>query len=147
MAHNHTEAQDITQEVYIKVYTNLKDFRFASSLKTWLYRITINTALNYNRKNKLMARSGNVQMTPVLTGSQPARKDQYEQIANENLLTVFLSKLNPQQRACLILKELEGLSCREIADELHISINTVLSRLKRAKEKLVRLAQKRGEWK
>ena len=133
---NTQDAEEVTQEVFLKVYHKLKGFRLESSLKTWIYRITVNCAINRFKKK---AREKN-------------RKDEYYENLNpwqafnespagshrrKEMIEMFLNILNPDQRVCVVLRSIEGLSYREIAETLRISINTVRSRLKRAREKLL----------
>ena len=49
---NNADAEEVTQDVFMKIYRNLKNFQFRSAFKTWVYRITVNTAINYYRKSK-----------------------------------------------------------------------------------------------
>jgi len=141
--HNREDAQEVTQDVFVKIYRKLGGFRFQSSLKTWLYRITVNTALNaYKNKAGYLARRvgyDEVLSTAVATEQRASIIDKEN---NEALIESMLRTLNPDQRACVILRDIEGLSYKEIAESLNININTVRSRLKRARETLVSLRRK-----
>ena len=122
------------------IYRKLKDFRGDSALKTWIYRITINYAVKYSkrmsRKNKgLVEFDENLIMSQGTTDA----RDIMDKEANEKLITELLDKLNPQQRACIVLRSLEGLSYQEIAKTLKIPVNTVRSRIKRARETMMAL--------
>lgn len=138
------DAEDIIQDVFIKIYKNLKKFQFRSSFKTWLYRITTNIAINhYRRISKERNRRVDydvaikTESTPDATGEIIDRED------NERLVASLLDLLNPDQRACIILREIEGLNYREISEVLKININTVRSRLRRARLALL-AHRKRG---
>ena len=136
ITNNPDDAKDVTQDVFMKIYRNLDQFRLQSSFKTWVYRITVNTAINTRRG---MAR----EMDRRDDGSSLI--DQYASITepsvdkgdHEKLITSLLELLNPDQRACIVLREIEGLNYREISEVLKININTVRSRLKRARETLL----------
>ena len=133
-------AEEVVQEVFMAVYRKLKDFRFRASLKTWLYRITVNTAVNTARKQSReqdRMRMYKDQMTAgeIFPGMEAAADKEYA----EKTVRVLLGHLNPDQRACLVLRSIEGLSYQEIAETLKININTVRSRLKRARETLLAL--------
>ncbi len=139
MVRGHEGAEDITQEVFLKIYKNVWKFRFRSSLKTWIYRVTFNTVLNFLRKYP----SGRyIEMKdPAQYAVEP---DVYEHIRKEDnrqRLDTLLEKLNPDQRACIVLRELQGFSYEEIAQTLRIKINTVRSRLKRARRILMNEAK------
>lgn len=139
---NHENAQEATQDVFVKAYRNLHTFGFRSSLKTWLYRIATNTAINiYRRTSKERKRRGDYE-TAICTASSPGSPDSgIEKKESGDLLNSMMSGMNPDQRACLVLREIEGLSYAEISDLLHINVNTVRSRLKRAREALMALGK------
>ena len=136
MVHNTADAEEITQEVFLTIYHKLREFRFQSSFKTWVYRITVNRAINYSKK---------------MAAERRRREEHYKYLNTHDMLSkpgeagdnyketidLCLKILNPDQRICVVLRSIEGLSYREIAGTLKISINTVRSRLKRAREKLL----------
>ncbi|HPM42303.1 MAG TPA: RNA polymerase sigma factor [Candidatus Omnitrophota bacterium] len=143
---NRSEAEDVTQEVFIKVYNNLKNFAFRSALSTWIYRITMNVTLNTRKKfsrytDKSVEYDDDIH-SQVFTQDAEVNPDHPDR---EALLAGLLSGLSPEHRACIILREIEGLSYEEMADALHININTVRSRLARAREALLAAGSKRGE--
>jgi len=146
ITNNRDDAEDVTQEVFIKVYKNLGKFRFHSSFKTWIYRIAVNTAINTCReKAKEMGRS-NEEIEDITDMNQyPAQEIEtaYDNKDNEKHISSLLKILNPDQRACIVLREIEGLNYKEIAEVLKVKINTVRSRLKRAREAL--LAHRKGK--
>jgi RNA polymerase sigma-70 factor (ECF subfamily) len=132
------DALEVAQEVFMIIHDKLKDFRFESSFKTWVYRITANYAINYAKKNsraKTVPFEESFGEGAVLNEAQ-AHMDQEHQ---SQLVEKLLSELNPDQRACVVLRDIQGLSYEEIAQSLNININTVRSRLKRSREKLLSL--------
>lgn len=137
------DAEEVTQDVFVNIHKNLKSFKFQSSLKTWVYRIATNTAINRAKKNsrksgREVALDENIPLQSFgETLTEQARKEN-----NEALVNKFLDQLNPDQRACVMLRDSEGLSYGEIAETLNININTVRSRLKRAREKLLQATGK-----
>jgi RNA polymerase sigma-70 factor, ECF subfamily len=140
---NKEDAEDVTQDVFLKIYDNLKNFKFKSSFKTWVYRITANSAINASKKRaKHIEKRDDFELTiqkeaaPVQNNANINAKD------NQQILTKVLGLLNPDHRACILLREIEGLSYEEIANSLNININTVRSRLKRARSALLFFAQK-----
>jgi len=130
------DAEEVTQDVFMKIYHYLKDFRFQSSLKTWVYRITVNCALNYVKKEANKKR--NVPYVDEVS-SQPQEPSLANREYQEKLVNELLSTLNPEQRAVIVLRSMEGLSYEEIAQTLQIPINTVRSRIKRAREAMLAL--------
>ena len=137
---NREDAEEVTQEVFLIVYNKLKGFRFESSFKTWVYRITANYAINFAKKisrtrNKTMEYDDTL-FEPVASGDARAEID--KEHCNK-VIEGLLEAVNPEQRACMVLRNIEGLSYQQIADTLKINVNTVRSRLKRAREKLLTL--------
>lgn len=135
---NAEDAQEVTQDVFMKVYRNLKNFQFRSSVRTWVYRIAVTTALNYCRRNSRQ-REGRVEYDGAaesVSTSHPSSEGETRS-DNEMILQELLKRLNPEQKICLILREIEGLRYKEISQILRIPINTVRSRLKRARQALL----------
>ncbi len=140
---NGADAQEVAQDVFMNVYRHLKDFEFRSSFKTWVYRITVNTALNKYRATAKDTRREAVyddSVESVACGGTAA--DAAIRGECEDRIAALLDCLSPEHKACLILREIEGLSYEEIADALDIPINTVRSRLKRGREALMEAAGK-----
>jgi len=137
VTNNPEDAQEVTQDVFIKAHRSLKNFRFQASFKTWIYRITVNTAMNACKKaSKNRSRRADYDIvikTQSVSGSQEKAVEKKE---NERIIAALLDTLNPDQRACIVLREIEGLNYKEIADALKTNINTVRSRLKRARHAL-----------
>ena len=136
---SHADAEEITQEVFIKMHEALPRFEFRSSCKTWLYRIAANAAISRCRKG---ARESSLagkyrEHLEVAAQQSPAAED-----INEKTVGALLSALDDEQRACVVLREMEGLAYEEIAEILHIPLNTVRSRLHRAREAMLAFANK-----
>ncbi|MBF0494063.1 MAG: sigma-70 family RNA polymerase sigma factor [Candidatus Omnitrophica bacterium] len=139
-------AEEVTQDVFVKLHRDLWQFNFKSELKTWMYRITVNTAIDYyNREKKRRTRevADDSLIENHGVGSELEKKIDKE--ANEKAVKELLAALNSDQRSCVVLREIEGLSYEEIAKVLKVKINTVRTRLKRAREILVRTAQQKKE--
>ncbi|MBU0709237.1 MAG: sigma-70 family RNA polymerase sigma factor [Candidatus Omnitrophica bacterium] len=138
VSQNSADAEEITQDVFMKIYRNLKKFRFRSAFKTWVYRITVNTAINHYRKSRKEEkdRVDYETISGTLAGNSSSA-DEAIRDDNEQRLKALLDKLKPKYKICLILREIERLSYEEIAVILNIPINTVRSRLKRAREALL----------
>jgi len=141
---NREDAEEIAQNVFVTVYRKLAGFRFEASLKTWLYRITVNLALNHVKKVS-RARNVTVSYDDALahpeTGLEAAAASVQEP-ADRDRVERILEVLNPDQRACIVLRSIEGMSYQEIAQALNININTVRSRIKRARTTLSALQRK-----
>lgn len=144
VSRNRADSEEVTQEVFMKIYHNLKDFQFRSSFKTWVYRITVNTAINRYRKS-MREMEGKADYKSVIE-TFPSNYNAAEGVIksdNETMVSILLETLSPEHKACLVLREFEGLSYQEISAALKVPVNTVRSRLKRAREALFIQAQKR----
>lgn len=141
---NSQDAQEVTQDVFMKIYRNLKSFRFRSSFRTWVYRITVNTAINRYRLT-LRENKGRTDYDKAEHNiySAPDEPLHMQQADNKAALDNLLQQLNPDQKTCIILREIEGLSYQDIAAALKIPVNTVRSRLKRGRETLLQYARGR----
>ncbi len=136
------DAEEVTQDVFLKLHRSLNSFKFEASFKTWLYRIAVNAALNHAKKRgRVTMREVEEVFEDPATVTQPVARKRLEAEDAEHRLKALLDELNPDQRACIILREIEGMDYREMAQSLGININTVRSRLKRARENLMALGQ------
>jgi len=135
---NSADAEEVTQDVFMKIYRSLESFEFRSSFKTWVYRITVNTAINRYRRSSKDER-GRVDYDGLIESipASGSTADGAIQRDNEARLDALLGALSQDHRVCIILREIEGLSYEEIAASLNIPVNTVRSRLKRAREALL----------
>ena len=138
------EALDLSQEVFLCVFRTLHRFRGRSSLRTWIFRIVVNQALNRQRWWRRRARSSQISLNehirehgeiPLDAGSSmPDRELARKEVGGR--LRAALQHLPLEQRAALVLRDVEGLRYREIALSLRVPIGTVKSRLTRARQAL-----------
>ena len=140
ITNNSEDADEVTQDVFMKIYRHLKNFNSLSSLNTWTYRITVNTAINRLKAEKKHT-DGKADYDPAAQAVSQ-KEEIRNNIDSKERVSVLLSALNPDQRACIVLREIEGLNYKEIAQALRININTVRSRLKRARQRLLAFAKK-----
>ena len=131
---NTSDAEDIAQEAFLKVYRNLNDFRNQARFSSWLYRITLNTAYDHLRKNKHRNASLDEMDYSNISDNKPR-----EDVLAKETLRKALDKIPFGFRSALILKEIEGLSYEEIAQTLKIRLGTVESRIFRARRMLKNL--------
>ncbi|GAB4290984.1 MAG: sigma-70 family RNA polymerase sigma factor [Ignavibacteriaceae bacterium] len=134
---NSSPVDDITQEVFITVYKNLKNFRFESQFTTWLYRITVNKCKDYLRKMKIR----NIFVSIKEEDEHPGYNQNLETKDTAELVRKAIAKLPDKLRIPLVLKDIEGFSYQEIADSVNLEIGTVKSRIFRARESLRILLQ------
>lgn len=136
-------AEDIVQEVFIKCYQKLDDFRGESSYKSWLYRITINTCKDYLKSWTFR----NVKISNYITSlvkSQKSSETEYL-IQEENyFISQCVISLPLKYREIIIFYYYEGLSINEISVLLNINQNTVKSRLLRGRDAVRKLLKEGG---
>jgi RNA polymerase sigma-70 factor (ECF subfamily) len=120
---NHEDANDLSQDVFLRAYRGLRRFRSESSLKTWLYRIGVNVCLNCVSAKRLQSEPiGEQQFVDVHAESPSERMLKDEQAAR---VRAAIAELPPKQRATLILRTYNELSHQEIADVLGSSVGAV----------------------
>lgn len=140
---NETEAEDITQDVFIKVFENISSFKGESKFSTWLYKIAISKALDFLRSRKRKKRFGFVKSLFGGDHEEESRlADFYHpgvKLDNkERSAALFraIGKLPENQKAAFTLHKLEGLSYQEISEVLNTTVSAVESLMSRAKVNL-----------
>lgn len=134
MCGNRQLAEDAAQETFIKAWLDFGSFRPQASLRNWLYRIAINTAIDMLRKQKRILPGALEDYQ--LRDPQLSPEAHYLQNERTALVQKVTLSLPATSRAVLVLREYEGLSYQEIADALNIPIGTVMSRLNHARDLL-----------
>jgi len=140
MLNNKQDAEDATQDVFVKAIHSIQKFRGDAKLSTWLYRIAANISLNHIRRKKLTAWLSLdflVGKEEYLLDNSQARPDlELEKNESEALVQQTIHALPPRQRTAIILQRYEGLSCKEIAEVMKTSLSAVESLLHHAKDNL-----------
>ena len=146
---NQTDAQDVTQEAFIKAYRSLPKFRGDSAFYTWLYRIAINTAKNYlaiqsnRRSSEVKQDITEMEQIDGSTGLRQIETPENLLYAQEIQDTVIdaIENLPDELRIAITLRELEGLSYEEIAENMDCPVGTIRSRIFRARESIDKVLQ------
>lgn len=137
------DLEDIAQEVFIKVYQNIGSFSFRSSFRTWLYRVAMNTAIDFSRKRKarpvVAIEELGEDITALLKRDENGEQNREIEEKKLKIINTLIDKLPDKYRNVVILRDIEGLSYQEIANVLKCSVGTVESRLFRARERLKEL--------
>jgi len=148
---NRNDAEDIAQQVFAKIYFSIKNFDFRSSLLTWIYKITVNECYDYLRKKrvrKLVYESDfTAEDSLLMENSEPSmdlKAPVDVQLAQRDLITKLLSKISDEDRSLILLKEVEGHSVEELSQMTGMNENTIKVKLFRARQKLVKAAQRLG---
>lgn len=140
---NPEDALDITQDSLVKAYAKLRSFDASSAFYTWLYRIAVNTAIDFLRRRKSRPADSLDDERFTEIGFEPVSKDpgidpEKVAVAHEQAATLrtAIGRLSHKLRGVLVLHDVEGLSQEEVADVLKIPVGTVKSRVSRARAEL-----------
>jgi len=139
------EVEDVAQEVFLKVFRNVESFRGQSSLKTWIYRITVNEAHNHrrwffrHRRNEVGLEDETEETRSPVEVIADAGRSPFDYVFDHEkhaLIEAALARINPSFREAVVLRDISDLSYEEIAEVLQISLGTVKSRILRGREAL-----------
>lgn len=135
--HSAELVDDLTQDIFLKVYRALEHFRFDAAFSTWLYRITVNRCRDEMRRRKVR-RFLSLQTLMDTHDKEVTMKTTVHQHENETreLIDRGLQRLPEKYRLPVILKDMEGLSYEEMADVMRCELGTVKSRLSRGRSML-----------
>lgn len=145
MLGHRADAEDITQDIVIQLWTGLAGFTGSAAFTTWLYRVVVNRCLNHRRSGS---------SAPVVTGAVPAEHERGHPVtpdagrrATDRMRLAAavsaVADLAPEQRSVFVLHQLEGLTYDEVARVLHLTEPAVRNRLSRAR---ATLAHRLREW-
>lgn len=136
--HNPQDAEDLTQEVFIKVYRNLKSFAGRSSFKTWLYRIAINSCRNEirHRSRRPQEAAHTIEDLANVLPSQATTESDWESWAQREQLALALAALRPEELEIIRLKDIEERPYADITQTLGISLSAAKMRAQRARQAL-----------
>ena len=139
-----TDAADVTQEVFLRVFRSIHGFRCSSSLKTWLYRVSVRQALNHRRwcwrhHRRQVSIDADGPENGTVCELEDSEATPFEQCATREMqinVRRALAEVPAVFRSAVILRDLEGLSYEEVAEILEVSVGTVKSRILRGRRLL-----------
>ena len=132
-----SKSEDAAQEIFLKIYQSLSQFKGESRFSTWVYRIATNHCLNLIKKSK-QERFLSIDVSRL----EEKAPNPFDILEKKQIVTALLQKMAPQDRAILMLRELEGLSYKEISESLRISLDLVKVRLFRARSEFLKESKK-----
>ena len=142
---NSSDACDVVQEVFLKVFRGVHSFRQQSSLRTWIYRIAVNEAHNHRRwqvrhcRYEISIENGDMDRGSLMELARDNGRSPFEQAVDREtriLVERALGRIKPIFRTAVVLRDIQNLSYEEIAEILQISLGTVKSRILRGREAL-----------
>ena len=148
MVHNEQDAWDLAQDSFLKAWKSIARFRGQSSFYTWMYRIVMNVTIDWLRKKQVKGVGAEfddaIQLKEIDPASHcaPRGPPPHEGMQGREIrdrIDAAIAQLSPEHRAVILMKEIEDMQYREIAESLGCSIGTVMSRLFYARKKLQNL--------
>lgn len=126
---NNSDALEVSQEVFLTVYRQISSLRNKEGLSSWIYRITVNAALNFLKKN--------YRLKEISSDEIESEYDEkgYADVDMKDYFARVFERMSPMERSMIIMRDMDGLSYREIADLLDCKEGTVMSRLFNARKK------------
>ena len=148
---NESDALDVSQDVFLKAYTNLENFRGDSRFSVWLYRLAYNACIDASRKSKT---GMNVSLTVQdedsesaeldLADTKPLPEEETERRETQREVQAAIQELPEDQRKIIVMREFSDMAYEDIASTLGISVGTVKSRLSRARKNLAKILIQNG---
>jgi RNA polymerase sigma-70 factor (ECF subfamily) len=145
---NREESKDTTQEVFLKVFREIYKFEGKSKFSSWLYRITVNAAIDLARKRRPYQSLEKEEVEEEghagaerFSDPHPGPREMLSKEEEKQMVNRALEQLTPEHRAVLVLREWEDLSYEEIAEALGIDRGTVMSRLHYGRKKLAEILE------
>jgi len=130
-------ADDVTQQIFLKLFTAIRQFRGDSEFTTWLYRLVVNACLDERRRRRRLLPWGETVAMRNPVEKKPQEK-QYARLEVAEAVRAAIGELKPKFRLPILLKYIEGLSYEEIASVMGCSKGTVASRLNRGHSQLAK---------
>lgn len=150
MTYNLQDAEDISQEVFIRVYKSLSNFNPRYKFSTWLYQVTLNFCRDRFRKGKIpsvsldapLNKDDQKDLSSLIPDNENDPEEIFIEVEQTNFINTLISSLPPKYREVIVLRHLRDLSYEEMSKILNISLGSVKTRLFRARELLKNKLQK-----
>ncbi|KGG81209.1 RNA polymerase subunit sigma-24 [Caloranaerobacter azorensis H53214] len=150
---NSEDAMDVVQEAFIKIYKSIREFKFKSSFSTWVYRIVVNTSIDFMRSKKVVyslnevIKSERGDINIEIADYENTPEIELEKKLTKELVKKSIDKLDDIHRTVIILRDIQGFSYNEISEILGCSLGTVKSRISRGRIALREIILKEMEHK
>lgn len=132
-------AEEICQEVFLKVYLNISKFEGKSSFKTWIYKIAKNTYIDFIRKPSYMKDSSSDTLDEEIEAQGPAPEEHVINKEKQQLIKTTLSKLSYKYRTYIILRDIQGFTYKEICEITGEKLSSVKTGIYRARKEFIKI--------
>ena len=145
------DVEDVGQEVFLRLYYSLDQLRAAEVFEPWLYRLTVNAAYDYLRRQKRRheSRMSDLSGTEVMMGEASAgskqRNEEERRTKTREMVQALLGKVSEEDRILLLLKEVEGLTLKELERIYKVTENALKVRLFRARQRVLKAFEAQEE--
>ena len=141
MTRNHADADDLSQDTFVKAYENLRKFKLGTNFRSWLSRIAVNSCIDHIRRKKRFSEDPLDAQAETLPHGNPNPQDELESSELMENITKAVESLPKSQRIVVVMREMQGFGLKEIAEILKCSESTVRWRLHYARKKLQKKLQ------
>ena len=141
MTHNHADADDLSQDTFVKAYENLRKFKSGTNFRSWICRIAVNSCIDHLRRGKRFSGTSLEDQADFLPDQNPTPQEDIESGELMENINSAVDSLPKAQRTVVILREIQGLGLKEIAEVMECSESTVRWRLHYARKKLQKRLQ------
>lgn len=131
---NREDAEEVTQDAFVKVYKGVANFQANSKFSTWLYRIVLNTAISYKRKKKIPVET--LEDYKVIGSGEISNMQEYQQLEQKKFIQLALNTMLPDDVSVITLFYFKELSLEEMSEITGIAVNTLKVKLFRARKRL-----------
>ena len=135
LTRNHADAEDVSQTVFIKIFQSMETFREGGNLNAWIYRISVNAAIDHLRKRSFFP-SDKAAELPERAAADPGRAAEHSQLQAK--IEAALDRISEREKTVFVLRHYHDLNLKEIAEALGLTVGAVKSYLFRSIKKLQR---------
>lgn len=140
------EAEDLTQDIFMKIYTSLTKYDFQKNFSAWILTLAKNYLIDQYRRTKWSKKSrDDLQPHYLATKSSSSPENGLIREENKRIIWQALNRLSPEVRLTVILRDIQGKSYQEIAEIMELPLGTIKSRVNRGRLKLARILKKNKE--
>jgi RNA polymerase sigma-70 factor (ECF subfamily) len=140
------EREDLTQQIFLEVFGRLAGFRGDARFRTFLYRVTVNTAIDHLERRRRRPRVFAPEAFDLVSGNEASPEQRTQERQQLALIWNLLERIKPKKRVAFVLRVIEELPLEEVAEQVGATVATVAQRVRHAHDELQALLARRQEW-